>query len=292
MRKVIPLFVLLFAMGGSYAQTLIKEHAFDDQLSVNIQMVRLENSGLKTCVVNKVDSITFACIFYNTDYTEYKTVLMDLSPLIKISDYNTPDLVIHYISENTFDLDPDIDILCQFTYYDSKQNLYAQVIVFHENGSVLFSTDIELSNAFLITSSIANGSVLPSLFNTSQGTKMILDAYYVADGKYSFDVYSLPGSVPTYLKNVGQLAASDNYLNAYPIPANDFVNMDYKLAGDQNSGEIEIVDQQGRMVQKIAIDKNQGNLRIPVRNYSNGIYFYKLNSKRGMPRTCKVLIMK
>jgi hypothetical protein len=288
MRRI--LFALCFALvlGDLHAQ-IIKEHAFDDQTSVNIQIVKLENSGQKTCVVNRVDSVHYQCVFYNSDFTEYKTVDMALDHMIAITDFKTPRLEINYISENTFDLDNDIDILCQFTYYNKKNDLYAQVIVYNENGSVLFATDIDNTNAFLINSSIANGSILPSLINTNEGTKMILDVYNINDAKYSFDMYSLPGSVPTNLKSTG--TESDNYLNAFPVPANDFVNMDYKLAGDQNSGEIEVIDQQGRTVQKIRVDKNQGLLRMPVKNYSNGIYFYQLNSKRGAPRTAKVLVV-
>jgi len=290
MRKILYLLCLALVLGELHAQ-IVKEHAFDDQSSVNIQVVQLENSGQKTCVVNQVDSVTYDCIFYNSDFTEFKTVTLELDQMIPITDYNSPSLVFYYISENTFDLENDIDLLCQFSYYNNNDDLYAQVIVFNENGSVLFATDIDNSNAFLINSSIANGSVLSSLVNTNEGSKMILDAYYINDGTYSFDMYSLPGSVPTSLKNTGQLE-SDNYLQAYPVPANDFVNMDYKLAGDENSGEIEIVDQQGRTVQTIRVDKNKGLLRMPVKNFNNGIYFYKLNSKRGAPRTAKVLIMK
>jgi hypothetical protein len=102
-------------------------------------------------------------------------------------------------------------------------------------------------------------------------------------------MYSLPGSVATNLNSAG--IQSDNYLNAFPVPASEFVNMDYKLSEDQNSGDIEVIDQQGRTIQRIRVDKNQGVLRMPVKNYSNGIYFYKLNSKRGAPRTAKVLIV-
>lgn len=288
MRRILHLLCLTLIIGGLQAQ-IIKEHAFDDQASVNIQIVRLENSGQKTCVVNQTDSVTYKCIFYNSDFTEYKTVNMALDHMIAITDYHSLSLEVDYISENTFDLDNDIDILCQFSYYNKNGELYAQVIVFNENGSVLFATDIDKSNAFLIRSSIANGAVLPSLVNTNEGTKMILDAYYIDEGKYSFDMYSLPGSVPTNLKNAG--IESDNYLNAFPVPASDYVNMDYKLEGNQNSGEIEVIDQQGRTVQKIRVDKNQGILRMPVKNYSNGLYFYKLNSKRGAPRTAKVLVV-
>jgi hypothetical protein len=53
-----------------------------------------------------------------------------------------------------------------------------------------------------------------------------------------------------------------------------------------------VIDQQGRTIHRIPVDKNKGILRMPVKNYSNGLYFYKLNSKRGAPRTAKVLIVK
>lgn len=288
MRKILFLLCLTIVPGGLHAQ-IIKEHAFDDQASVNIQIVKLENSGQKTCVVNQMDSVHYQCIFYNSDFTEYKTVNLELDQMIAITDFNSPGLEVNFISENTFDLENDIDILCQFSYYDGNDDLYAQVIVFNENGSVLFATDIDNSNAFLINSSIANGSVISSLINTNEGTKMILDVYYIDDGKYSFDMYSLAGSVPTDMKSA--VGKSDNYLNVFPVPASDYVNMDFKLAGDQNSGEIEVIDQQGRTVQRLRVDKNQGTLRMPVKNYSNGIYFYKLNSKRGAPRTAKVLVV-
>jgi hypothetical protein len=268
---------------------IVLEHAFDDQASINIQIVTLENSGQKTCVVNQLDSVNYEVIFYNPDYSEYKTVDLELDPLFAITNFTSAFLSINYISENTFDLDNDIDLLCQLSYYDNNNDLFAQVIVFNEDGSVLFATDIENSNAFLINSSIVNGSIMSSLINTGDGTKMILDAYYFNEGKYSFDMYSLPGTVATSLQNAG--IESGNYLNAYPVPASDFVNMEYKLAGNQNSGEIEVIDQQGRTVQKIRIDQNKGLLRMPVKNYSRGFYFYKLNSKRGAPRTAKVLIV-
>jgi len=270
---------------------VVKEHSFDDQASVNIQIVRLETAGQKICVVNRIDSITYECNFYNSDYSEYKTVTIDLDPLIGISGYYSLSLSVCYISESTFDLDSDIDILCQLAYYDNNDELYAQVLVFNQNGTVLFASDIDNSNAFLINSSIANGSVLSSLVNTEAGTKMILDVYYINEGKYSFDVYDIPGSVATRINTPVAAAESENFLSAYPVPANDIVNVDYQLTGNEQTAEIEITDQQGRTLQTIRVDRNQGSIKIPVRNFSNGIYFYKLHTKRGAPRTAKVLIV-
>ena len=122
---------------------------------------------------------------------------------------------------------------------------------------------------------------------------MILDVYYFNEGSFSYDVYDLPGSLPSTLKD-SRLSeeTAGNYLHAYPVPANEFVDMDYKLAGDQNSGIIEIVDEQGKTIQRIRINNNRGVIRVPITHYSSGLYFYKLNTKRGIPRSGKVMIVK
>jgi hypothetical protein len=270
----------------------VKEHAFDDQASINIQVINLENSGEKICVVNRTDSISYEFVFYNLDYSEFKTVSIDLGPLFIVQDYNSPSLVIRYIAENVFDQNNDIDLLGQLIYYDSNDDLYAQVVIFNENGTLLFGSDVDNSNAWLMNSSAANSTINYSLTNTSAGAKMILDAYYFGEGLYSFDVYDLPGSLPSELKNITLQEKSANYLNAYPVPANDFVDIDYRLAENEKSGIIEIFDAQGKTLQKIRVDENKGTLRMPVSHYSNGTYFYKLNTRRGLPRTVKITINK
>jgi len=292
MRRTTLLIGLIVLFFDAPAQ-IIKEHAFDDQASVNMQVIKLENSGQKICVVNRVDSISYQVIFYDLDYTEFKTVSIDLAPLFIITNYSFPSLIFRFVSENVFDQDPDIDLLCQLTYFDADNAEYAQVLVIHENGSVLFESDVNNSNAWLLNSSIVNSSILPSLVNTEDGTKMILDVFYFGDNTYSYDVYSLPGVLPSSMKDA---ILSDeipgNYLRAYPVPANESVTLEYKLAGDQRNGIIEITDDQGKTIQKLRIDVNQGMIRMPVSGFSNGLYFYRLNTRRGVPRSGKMMILR
>ena len=61
-----------------------------------------------------MDSVNYQCIFYNADYSEYKTVNLELDPLFAITNFISPFMRFNIISENTFDLDNDIDLLCQF----------------------------------------------------------------------------------------------------------------------------------------------------------------------------------
>jgi hypothetical protein len=286
---MISLFIVPFITNAQ----LNKSHAFDDQTSTGIQLISLENEGQKYCVINRTDSVTYKCVFYNLDYSEFKTINIDLSPLFIIQQYNSPFLIIRYIAESVFDQDADIDVLAQLTYYDDTNDEYAQVLVFHENGNTLFESDIENSNAWLLTSSVANSTISSSLTNTDGGAKMILDVYYFNQALYSFDVYDLPGSLPSSTKDQGLTKElSGNYISAYPVPAKDFLDMEYKLATGQNSGIIEIVDEQGKMIQKIRVEENRGTLRLPVTHYSSGLYYYKLNTRRGIPRTGKVLIVR
>jgi len=292
MKKILLLLNFSLVTYFSSAQ-IVKEHAFDDPASIGIQVITLENSGQKLCVLNRIDSASYKCIFYNTDYSAFKTISIDLGPLFIISDYNSPSLVLRYITENVFDLDNDIDILAHLSYYDDNDDEYAQVLVFHENGSILFESDIENTNAWLLNSSVANSSIKSSLTNSETGAKMILDVFYFNEGSYSYDVYDLPGSLPVSLKDPKALEeTSGNFLRAFPVPAHEYVDMEYQLSGDQKTGEIEIIDGEGKTVQKIRVDNNRGMIRVPVSQYNSGIYIYKLNTKRGIPRTGKVMIMK
>jgi hypothetical protein len=286
-------FICIIVLSANAAGQFTKEHAFNDQASVKIHMIRLENSGQKICVVNIPDSITYQYVFYNPDYTEFKTVSIDLGPLFIASDYNSPSLDVSYIAENVFDQDPDIDLLGQLIYYDDGGAEYAQVVVFNQDGSTLFKSDVDNSNAWLINSSVANSSLISSLSNTDEGAKMILDVDYFNEGLLSYDVYDLPGTLPSAIMDRGLTDESaGNYLRAYPVPANEFVDMNYQLAGDQNTGIIEIIDEQGKTIQRIRVNANRGTLRVPVNHYQNGSYIYKINTKRGVPRSGKMVIVK
>ncbi|MBN1414241.1 MAG: T9SS type A sorting domain-containing protein [Bacteroidales bacterium] len=292
MRKVI-LFAVLIIIFINGSSQIIKEHAFDDQSSVNMNMIRLENSGQKICIVNRTDSISYQVVFYNLNYSVFQTVTIDLSPLFIVQDYNFPSLYVSYVAESVFDQDPDIDILCQLTYYDNADAEYSQVIVFNQDGSTLFKSDVINSNAWLLNPSAANSTIRSSLVNTAEGAKMILDVYYFNEESYSYDVYDLPGSLPSVMPDQNPMYEPEgNYLRAYPVPASDLLNMEYRLAKDQNVGIVEIVDEQGRIIQRIKVNTNRGTVRVPVTNYNNGLYFLKVNTARGVPRSSKVIILK
>jgi hypothetical protein len=290
MKKIIIAMVAATMVYNAAAQVVF-EHAFDDQASINIQIIRLENSGQKMCLVNRMDSTSYQYVFYNSDYSEYTTISVDLEPLFIISDYNSPSLSISYISENVFDQDNDIELMGQLTYYDDDNAEYAQVLVFHQDGGILFQSDVENSNAWLFTSIATNSTILSSLTNTGAGTKMVLDVYYFNEGQYSYDVYSLPGTLPTTLVRSGYSGDEQGiFLNAYPVPAREVVYMDYHL-NEEQAGTIEISNAKGQTIQKIRVGDVRGIVSIPVAEYKDGVYMVKLNTRRGVSRSGKMVIV-
>ncbi len=291
MKKTIVLIAALALYFNAFAQ-FTKEHAFNDQASVNIHMVRLENSGRKICVVNRNDSISYQYIFYNPDYTLFKTVSINLGPLIIAENYNSPGLDVSFVAENVFDTDPDIDLLGQLTYYDEGNAEYAQVVVFNQDGSPLFESDIENTNAYIINSSMANSSLISSLTNTDEGAKMILDVDYFNEGLLSYDVYDLPGNIPSAMDEHQLSEANYGHLRAYPVPAQEYVDIEYRLAEGQQAGIIVITDVQGKTLQRIRVTANRGTLRVPLANYKSGSYLYRMGTGRGVPRSGKMIIVK
>jgi hypothetical protein len=291
MKKTAVLMMGVLIAVNTAAQ-VVKEHAFDDQASINIQTIRLENSGQKMCLVNRMDSTFYQYVFYNLDYSEFTTISIDLDPLFIISDYNSPSLYISYISENVFDRDDDIDMMGQLVYYNSDYAEYAQVLLFHQDGSILFQSDVENTNAWLCSSTATNSTIVSSLTNTDAGAKMILDVYYINEGLYSYDVYSLPGTLPVSIANHGQMDEETGIaLSAYPVPAREVVHLDYKLNEDQRTGTLEITNAQGQIVEKISLGDSRGVVSIPVAHYAGGVYMVKINTKRGVSRSGKMLIV-
>lgn len=290
MKKICLALLIAVCSSVAFSQ-LTKEKAFNDEATINIYTINLENSGKKILLVNRIDSIHYNFVLYNPDYSDYKTISVNLDPLFVINSFNSPSLVLHYATEKVFDQDNDVDLLCQLTYYNETDEEYAQVVAFHENGTTLFESDVENSNAWIFSSATGNSSIRSSLANTGDGVKMILDVYYFETNMYSFDVYDLPGTLPSAEQELNlPYGPGDNQLRVYPIPANEYLIMDYRLSDNQHDGEIELVDEQGRAIQKIAIGSERGSIRMPVSRFKNGVYSYKLNTRRGIPRTGKVII--
>lgn len=290
MKKILLLLFALFLILQVYPQVQ-QEYAFDDQSSILFHSINLENSGEKMCVINNPDSITYEIVLYNPDFSEYKMITINLGSIFAVSSYNTPYLDITYISESMFDNDEDIDVMAELSYYDSDDEYYSQVLIFNEDGSVYFSTDIDDTNAWIVYSSASSSSIVSSIMEIDGDYKLVIDAYYFNKEAYSYDVYSLPDSTTEASENYSN-SLEENSLRVYPNPSVDYINVNYRLAGNQSAGSVDIVDNQGRTVKKVRVNGRQGTVKISVSELQNGYYYYRLNSKRGVSRSEAGIITK
>ena len=71
-----------------------------------------------------------------------------------------------------------------------------------------------------------------------------------------------------------------NFLSKpYPVPASEFVNFDYNFNTD---AQLIVYDITGKVVLQTTLNQKQNQLRISVKNFNTGIYYYSLliNNKK------------
>jgi len=77
--------------------------------------------------------------------------------------------------------------------------------------------------------------------------------------------------------NVGEINNSENYISkVYPIPAKDFVNIQYNFIKVSNI-ELKIYNLQGVKIEEAIINQKKGTYKL--KNYKQGVYFYKFLQK-------------
>jgi hypothetical protein len=79
-------------------------------------------------------------------------------------------------------------------------------------------------------------------------------------------------------------------LAAYPNPAREFVNFDYRLPEGITSGQLVITNLLGAKVNEISLDKASGRIEVPVTDLINGIYFYTLMTGNQLMATSKLVV--
>jgi hypothetical protein len=64
--------------------------------------------------------------------------------------------------------------------------------------------------------------------------------------------------------------------NAYPNPASNNVNFEYKLPANVSEANIKVTNLLGTIIDNIILDKTEGKAILNVNSLKNGIYFYSL----------------
>ncbi|MFH0894999.1 MAG: T9SS type A sorting domain-containing protein, partial [Bacteroidota bacterium] len=240
---------LIFVIGislNSKAQITL-EASYDDA-SCNLYMINLEISGMKYVKVTRTQNNRFIFL-YNLNHSLWKTINCNSFP---VSYYVSPmppfdttwnyDFNVLYISENLFDLQPEVDFLFSIA---GSSPWYTGI--YNENSSLIFAAD---SVAPMVRSNVPQ--TFQPIYNTPNGTKMIL-SYKTGKAK----VYGLQGILTNSIYN--EFPTADQSFHIYPNPTSGVTTIEYSLPDNTDKGSIDIYDMTGALIRSYAIDNTFHN---------------------------------
>lgn len=266
MRKNIYLMALVLLTSNLFAQITL-EHSYPNG-KWETSIAKLSNSGMK---YQWVDVSTGVLKLYNLDHSLFKTLTF---PVLT----NMTNTEVGYVSETTFDLDADIEFM---VYYQDDNNWVNSVTkIVDESGNLILNATSE-------TPSINTyDGIYGAIFNTPNGTKMILDNHSDNAAK----VYSLPGTLIAAV--IDNSDYDNNFLESYPNPAGNYIKLAYTLPANIKEAKVSIYDIEGKMVKNYTIDNNYKELFIDINEFSNGAYLCQIYSNEIKISDTKFVVQK
>ncbi|OFX33169.1 MAG: hypothetical protein A2X08_14085 [Bacteroidetes bacterium GWA2_32_17] len=277
MKKYFFIFIMTFTINAQ-AQVIF-EHDYDSAATYNncfgnfsqLMIIKFEVSGEKYVKVNRCGKVI---VIYNLNHSLVKTISLSGVPL---DNGVVGDIL--YLSETLFDTDSSIEFMYTVFgvgYYIT--NIYKEngSFIFSDTGSVMVHPNYEMQQY--------------PIYNTSQGTKMIL-SYKNGHAK----VFSLAGTLSTSIEQAnGQLMQAQNgqFSNLYPNPSNGSVTLQYELPKNETEGELILYNMQGTEVKRYKVDNTFKDILLDNKQLAAGTYFYQLQTKKGAVGTKKMIVIK
>ncbi len=267
--KIFIIALLLFSSICKSQITL--EHSYLTTSSTTyLNIINLSNSGYKYYLL---DNANHTLKFYNLNHTLWKTITLTIP-----SGYTS--LSVGNISETLFNADALIELSYSYYKYIATPvpHLDCQAKIINENGTVLLT----IPNAI--------GAYAQS--TGANGWKLIVTMDSVnTTGVASYDVYSLPGTMPTAI-----LENDDNNIaalsNPYPNPSSNTVTINYQLPTGTNSGEIVFYNLAGEEIKRFQVDNSFKTLELNNSDLSVGTYLYHLETTNDISAAKKMVVIK
>ena len=241
MKKSIFLFIVTVFVSNLNAQITL-ENTFSDNFYYST------NTHLKTLYYSAYPVNGNQFIFYNEDYSYYKTVT-----IMPPSGYNCNGIA--NISDHLFNSDDLIEFTCVF--FDTLNNSGYLLKLYNENETEI--QDFGTAYAGYAYKTVNN----EVRFSTYKYTNY-------PNPDYETDVYSLPGSIAS-TKSIK--SGISEYL-PYPNPANTIIYLKYNL--DQSEIEnLQIFNSSGQIIETKKIGGAFDKIKLDISSYPSGQYFYK-----------------
>ena len=113
----------------------------------------------------------------------------------------------------------------------------------------------------------------PSYLDDVLGKEQIMRYYLYEEG--SNEQFVINVTFKYSMDGVEDNSSVETFSNAYPVPANDFVNFDYNFSNSTNAC-VAIYNMMGQEVMRNEISGMSGKLSLNVSDLADGVYFYSL----------------
>lgn len=264
MKQIILTSLLAISMLVGFAQiTLQKTYNY------STSVVMLETLGYKYFLMDVPNS---QVRFYNMDHSLYKTVNCNVPNGYYLAD-------IKYVSQNLFNADAQIEFV--YTYYkyvataSSYYYMYGSRVV-NENGNNMLT--IEGAQYIFVNKT---GESEYKLFAYCFDYSVFPETVWT-------NIYNLPGSIVLSANIQGM--QPDNFLNAWPNPASDIVQIAYELPENVKDANLYLIDSNGRPVKNYQIDNHIDNLALNLNDLSAGVYHYFIEYGNSRTESKKIII--
>lgn len=263
MKQQLLIIILLLA-----AIVLNAQVTLDKKYDYSTSVVKLETLGYKYYLM---DVPAGQCRIYNTDHSLFKTINCNVPSGFYLSD-------VIYLSENLFDTDAGIELICTFYKYNTAQAYYEyDSKIINDDGSQMIFID---------------GSLYNYVNKTGDNTYKLFSYCYdysVTPEKVWTNIYSLPGS--PVVSAFFQGYSTNAELNVFPNPASETINVAYHLPETIDMGTLNIVSTEGKLIKQLLVDRHTNHLTLDSEDFTSGVYHYFI--EYGNTRTAsKKLIVK
>ena len=211
------------------------------------------------------------CKIYNLDHSLLKTIKCNVPNGFYLAD-------IKFVSENLFDSDTGIEILCTYyKYIETATSYYYEYDskIINEDGSNILTIDGARYN--YINQTEEN---VFKLFSYCFDYKNFPETVWT-------NIYNLPGApVVSILEN----DAPELWMNAFPNPASQTVKVAYNLPENISGGVLHLLDNNGRKVEQFLIDNHSDHLALDVTRFGSGVYHYFIEYENTKTPSKKLII--
>ncbi len=239
--------------------------SLENNYAASTGLTELSISGYKYFTMDVAGN---QCRIYHTDHSLWKTINLSMPAGMYLYD-------IRYVSETLFNTDNKVELAYIYYEYDTLlyyYTYYARVI--NEDGQEIVS--------------IPGCAYLDVRSAGAAGNKLLAYVYDYSIINWTVNtlVYSLPGT----LSGTESLTAEQSGIRKpFPNPAITTITIPYELPYGTGTGEIRLMDPQGRRLRTFRVDGTFRDLVIPVADLPSGVYNYEVVTGQGIVNSGKII---